>query len=150
MNLRTVLCLALFTGLVVGLSADGLVASDDDDKKGKSKGVYHDTMEEIEDLYLEIKNARTEVDKYPQLAEKAHKMQPLFDRVIPMTTKVLTRLGTAKTKADFLEAKSLMVEALANTIGLEAALLKKDPELVKKRLSKLNRLKNTAHREFQP
>ena len=150
MSFRTVLCLALITGLIIGLWADGLVAGDDDDKKGKPKGVFHDTMEEIEDLYLEIKNVRTEEDKYPQLAEKAHKMQPLFEKVIPLTSKRLKELGTAKTDADLLEAKALLVEALAHTIGLEAALLKKDPELVKKRLRKLNSLRNEAHREFQP
>ena len=126
--------------------------SADDDKRSRppKRDPYVAQMEEIEECYNAIKNGRSKTEMYDELAKSARRMQFLLEQVIPRTRKKLEQLGTAKSEPEFLEAKALMVESLAHVIGLEGALLAKNPELVKTRLRKLNHVRNDAHRLFQP
>ena len=109
-----------------------------------------EAINEIEQLYNDIKEVRKDSTQYAAAVPKAKKLQVHFEKLIPLTSKRVKELGTAKDEIRQIEAKALMVESLAHCLGLQAALMKKDADGVNSRLRKLNTAKNAAHREFQP
>ena len=141
-----VLAAVIVGGLGVGMGIGGSPIQEQEPPKTK----VHDFMEDLNVHFGELKRGRGEPKEYARLVKSAAAMQPLLEAIIRDMPESLKTLKKAESRADQLEAKALLVEALAHAIGLEAALLRKDLEKVKSRLQSLNSLKNQGHERFQP